>query len=142
MKKLYKVRLYQVGYYYYLDHNYYEVSHIGTIVAYKKRKNCKEFLYGVDIPIVENGLSSYFDAEEDMHNDIIRLSEAEKKVGYIVLKDDFNEKNVLNKKDLLKFNYDCYASMSMKIKQYEDAQVKRLFKTKNGVVYGKNIGRS
>ena len=68
-------------------------------------------------------------------------NETNVKDEYIVLREDLSEKNLMTKKDMIKFDYDSYASMAMKLKQYEEAPIKKLFKTKNGVVYGKSIGR-
>ena len=44
-------------------------------------------------------------------------------------------------KDVIKFKPEDYASTASKMIRYDQAPVKRLFKTKNGVVYGKDIER-
>ncbi len=141
MTKLYRVRLFKKGYYYYLDHSKYEVEEVGLIIASKRRKKCREYLYGVDIPIVHQQISSYFDVEEDAHNDIISLTEEEAKNEYFVINSDFWERNLLTKKDLIKFDFNQYAEMSMQVIQTNNELDKEIKKDKRGVVYGKSIRR-
>ena len=128
MKKLYKVRLFRLL----MDpivSSKYEVYTVGSVIVSKKKNNCKEFMYGVNIPIV--------DVEID-RDGLAFLTEEEAKVGYAVLKDDFNEKNILKtQKDLIKFNFDTYAEMTMKLIQFE----KNLNTEEKGVMYGKSIRR-
>lgn len=142
MAKLYKARLFRLM----LEdeeNNKYEAYRIGTVIVSRRGKNCKEFLYGVNLPVFDSKMGRIDDTGEHVGSFCVRFyDEKDAKTEYIVLREDLSEKNLMSKKDMIKFNYDCYASMSMKIKQYEDAPVKRLFKTKNGVVYGKDIGRS
>ena len=70
------------------------------------------------------------------------FDEKDANTEYLVLREDLSEKNLMTKKDLIKYNYDSYDSMAMKLKKYEEEPMKKLFKTKNGVVYGNSIGRS
>ena len=141
MKKLYRVRLFRLM----LEdeeNNKYEAYRIGTVIVSRKGKNCKEFLYGVNLPVFDSKMGYIIDNDEHIGSFDIRFYDDKKlKEEYIVLREDLSEKNLMTKKDMIKFNYDQYASMTMKIKQYEDAPEKKLFKTKNGVVYGKSIGR-
>ena len=142
MKRLYRVRLFRRDYSYYLNNSKYELDEVGLIIASKGRKKCREYLYGVDVPVVNSQLSYYFDVEEDMRNDIISLTEEEAKAEYFVLASDFSERNILTKKDLIKFNFDCYAEMSMKEIQLNKELDKEIKKKTKGVVYGKSVGRS
>lgn len=142
MAKLYKARLFRLM----LEdeeNSQYEAYRIGTVIVSRKGKNCKEFLYGVNLPVFDSKMGYIIDNDEHIGSFDIRFYDDKKiKEEYIVLREDLSEKNLMTKKDMIKFNYDQYASMTMKIKQYEDAPEKKLFKTKNGVVYGKNISRS
>ena len=142
MAKLYRARLFRLM----LDDEDskdYEVYRIGTVIVSKKGKNCKEFMYGVNLTVFDSqmgGIYNHSDAVGDFG--IHFYNETEVKDEYIVLREDLSEKNLMTKKDLIKFNYDSYASMAMKLKKYEEEPMKKLFKTKNGVVYGNSIGRS
>ena len=142
MTKLYKARLFRLM----LENeemSQYEAYRVGTVIVLKRGKKCKEFLYGVNLPIFDSKIGRIDDTGDHVGSFCVRFyDKKDAKAEYIVLREDLSEKNLMSEKDMIKFNYDCYASMSMKIKQYEDAPVKRLFKTKNGVVYEKNIGRS
>lgn len=141
MAKLYRARLFRLM----LEdeeNSQYEAYRIGTVIVSRKGKNCKEFLYGVNLPVFDSKMGYIIDNDEHIGSFDIRFYDDKKLKGeYIVLREDLSEKNLMTKKDMIKFNYDQYASMAMKIKQYEDAPEKKLFKTKNGVVYGKSIGR-
>lgn len=141
MAKLYRARLFRLM----LEdeeNSQYEAYRIGTVIVSRKGKNCKEFLYGVNLPVFDSKMGYIIDNDEHIGSFDIRFYDDKKlKEEYIVLREDLSEKNLMTKKDMIKFNYDQYASMAMKIKQYEDAPEKKLFKTKNGVVYGKSIGR-
>ena len=142
MTKLYKARLFRLM----LENeelSQYEAYRIGTVIVSRRGKNCKEFLYGVNLPVFDSKMGRIDDTGEHVGSFCVHFyNEKDVKNEYFVLREDLSEKNLMSKKDMIKFDYDGYASMSMKIKQYEDAPVKRLFKTKNGVVYGKDIGRS
>lgn len=132
MKKLYKLRLFRLMLEY-AENSTYEVYRIGTIVATRKKDKCREFLYGVDIPIVDIDMEYNFDKEG------VQLTDEDAKMGYVVLKSDFIDKNKLEtEKDLIKFNYDAYADMTMKLIQSEN----KLDCEEKGVVYGKSIRRS
>lgn len=141
MKKLYKARLFRLM----LEdeeNNKYEAYRIGTVIVSRKGKNCKEFLYGVDLPVFDSKMGHITDTSEHVGGFLVDFfDEKNANIEYLVLREDLSERNLMTAKDMIKFDYDSYASMTMKIKQYEDESEKRLFKTKNGVVYGKNIGR-
>lgn len=141
MKKLYKARLFRLM----LEdeeNNKYEAYRIGTVIVSRKGKNCKEFLYGVDLPVFDSKMGHITDTSEHAGGFLVDFfDEKNTNIEYLVLREDLSERNLMTAKDMIKFDYDSYASMTMKIKQYEDESEKRLFKTKNGVVYGKNIGR-
>ena len=121
MKKLYCVRLFRLL----MDptvSSKYQVYTVGSIIVSKKKKNCKEFLYGVDIPVV--------DIEIDANNNAY-LSPEESEIGYVILKDDFTERNRLTTtKDLMKFNFDSYAEISMRLVKFEKETHKNYLKRK------------
>lgn len=141
MKKLYKARLFRL-----MtedeESNRYEAYRIGTVIVSRKGKKCKEFLYGVNILVFDSKMGHITATSEHGGFSVDFFDEKDANTEYILLREDLSERNLMTTKDMIKFDYDGYASMSMKIKQYEDAPVKKLFKTKNGVVYGKDIGRS
>lgn len=142
MAKLYKARLFRLM----LEdeeNNKYEAYRIGTVIVSRKGKNCKEFLYGVNLPVFDSKMGHITDTSEHIGGFLVDFfDEKDANTEYLVLREDLSERNLMTTKDMIKFDYDQYASMSMKLKQYEDAPGKKLFKTKNGVVYGKSIGRS
>jgi hypothetical protein len=142
MAKLYRARLFRLM----LEdeeNSQYEAYRIGTIIVSRKGKNCKEFLYGVNLPVFDSKMGYITDNSEHIGGFSVGFfDEKDTKNEYIVLREDLSDKNLMTNKDMIKFDYDQYASMSMKLKQYEDASVKKLFKTKNGVIYGKSVGRS
>ena len=142
MKKLYKVRLFRLM----LEdeeNSQYEAYRIGTVIVSRKGKKCKEFLYGVNLPVFDSKMGYITDNSEHIGGFSVGFfDEKDANTEYLVLREDLSEKNIMTTKDMIKFNYDSYANMAMKIKQYEDSPVKKLFKTKNGVVYGKDIRRS
>lgn len=141
MAKLYKARLFRLM----LedeDSNDYEVYRIGIVIVSRKGKNCKEFMYGVDLPVFDSQMGGIYNHSDPIGDFGIHFyNETNVKDEYIVLREDLSEKNLMTTKDMIKFDYDSYASMAMKIRKYEEAPIKKLFKTKNGVVYGKSIGR-
>ena len=139
MKKLYEVRLFRLM----LEdeeNNKYEAYRIGTVIVSRKGKNCKEFLYGVNLPVFDSKMGHITDTSEHIGGFLVDFfDEKDANTEYLVLREDLSERNLMTTKDMIKFDYDQYASMSIKLKKYEDASVKKLFKTKNGVVYGKDI---
>lgn len=141
MAKLYKARLFRLE----LEddeENEYEVYRVGTVIVSRKGKDCKEFLYGVNLPVFDSKGGKLFNHSDCKGAFCVSFYAGEDiKSEYMILREDLSKKNIMTKKDLIKFNYDSYANMAMKIRQYEEAPVKKLFKTKNGVVYGKSIGR-
>lgn len=142
MAKLYRARLFRLM----LEdekNNKYEAYRIGTVIVSRRGKKCKEFLYGVNLPVFDSKKGYIYDTGEHVGSFCVHFyDDKDAKDEYIVLREDLSEKNLMTKKDMIKFNYDSYANMAMEIKQNEDAPVKKLFKTKNGVVYGKDIRRS
>ena len=142
MAKLYQARLFRLM----LENeetSQYEAYRVGTVIVSRKGKNCKELLYGINLPVFDSKMGRIDDMGEHAESFYVRFyNDKDVKDEYLVLREDLSEKNLMSQKDLIKFDYDGYASMSMEIKQYEDVSVKRLLKTKNGVLYGKNIGRS
>ena len=142
MAKLYKARLFRLM----LENeemSQYEAYRVGTVIVSRKGKNCKEFLYGVNLPVFDSKMGHITDTSEHIGGlSVDFFDEKDANTEYLVLREDLSERNLMTTKDMIKFDYDQYASMSMKLKQYEEAPVKKLFKTKNGVVYGKDIGRS
>lgn len=140
MKKLYEARLFRLM----LEDEKtkkYEAYSIGTVIVSRKGKKCKEFLYGVDIPVFDSKIGHINGMGEHVGSYYVNFSD-EKKVNseYMILREDLTDKNVMTTKDMIKFDFDGYASFTMSLVQREEEQ-KRLFKCKNGVVYGKSIGR-
>lgn len=140
MKKLYKARLFRLM----LEDaetKTYEAYHVGTVIVSRKGKKCKEFLYGVDIPVFDSKIGYINGMGEHVGSYYVNFLD-EKKVNseYMVLREDLSDNNVMTAKDMIKFDFDGYANMAMSLLQREEEQ-KRLFKSKNGVVYGKSIGR-
>ena len=141
MAKLYKARLFRLM----LEDeetNQYEAYRIGTVIVSRRGKNCKEFMYGIKLPVFDSKMGCINDTGEHIGSFCVRFNdEKDTQNEYIVLREDLSDKNLMTNKDMIKFDYDQYASMAMEIKQYEETPIKKLFKTKNGVVYGKDIGR-
>ena len=142
MAKLYKARLFRLM----LENeemSQYEAYRVGTVIVSRRGKKCKEFLYGVNLPVFDSKMGHITDTSEHIGGfSVDFFDEKDANTEYLVLREDLSERNLMTTKDMIKFDYDQYASMSMKLKQYEDAPEKKLFKTKNGVVYGKSIRRS
>lgn len=123
------------------DVRLYEVYRVGTIIASRGIFNCKEYLYKGKIPIVDRKKDYTCEIGEHVGSYNLHLNSKIAKTGYVVLKEDFCKKNKIKMKDVIKFKPEDYASMASKMIRYDQAPVKRLFKTKNGVVYGKSIER-
>lgn len=135
MKKLYRVRLFRV-----MDKitsSKYEVCCFGTILVSTKKKDCREYFYELDIPVVDSELEH--DAKNTIPMNLVTMSLEKEKKDYIVLSEDFKEKNLIKtKKDLLGFNFNPRTNYAMGIVE----RLKELEEFEKGVVYGKSIGRS
>lgn len=117
----------------------YEAYTVGTIIASNGIFNCKEYLYKGKIPIVDRRKDYACQTGEHVGSYQIHLTPNIIKIGYIVLDEDFSKKNKMSKKDLIKNDPLLYASMAMKLLKAEQTPFKRLLKTRNGVVYGRDI---
>lgn len=131
MKKLYRVRLFRIMDE--VDSSKYEVYGFGSIIVSKTKKDCKEYLYELNIPVVDSKLECDFTNNIPMN--IVTIPLDNLKSEYIVLKDDFNEKNrIKTKNDLLKCNFDSRINPTMGVVE----RLKKLEDFEKGVVYEKN----
>lgn len=113
------------------ENNKYEAYKIGMVIVSKRGRNCKEYLYGVTIPVCDSKIGEIHETGDHIGSYNIRFyNDKNVKKEYIVLGEDLTEKNKMTTKDLLKFNFNCYANMAMKLMKYDETPVKKLFKTK------------
>lgn len=132
MKKFYKVRLFRVMGKTDVESSNYDIMNVGLIIARKKGKGCRESLYEMDVPVINGELNSSRDCEYDYS---MQLSLKEAECEYFTLREDFSLENIVTKKDMIKFDFDSYASFAMNI-----MQINR--KLEEGVVYEKSIRSS